>query len=117
MGKPSNRISGYVDSWPREVGVLAPKEPTDEQVQQAWKVINEFEDTYMIVEDLYESMQILRRSSKVKTVDKEWLNRYNHLVVKMFEAAQLMSRQIGEDFEKSKLPDTSNNQEKSDGAN
>ena len=97
--KPKNRLSGYVDYWPREVGVLPPENPDKKQIMDAWGVVADYNTTFTFIESLHEAMQTLRRDPNAKPEAKQLIEKYRPYVEKMFKEALELARQISEDMD------------------
>lgn len=94
-----NRVSGYVETWPKEVGIEIPTPPTEEEINKATREIAEYPTTFGIIQDLVEALAIINRIPNKTEAHVQILDRYMPLVCKLEAASKQLLERMKEDFE------------------
>lgn len=95
-----NRVSGYVDTWAKEVRIEVPTPPTEEEVNSAMREIADYPTTFGIIEDLVNALSIINRIPEKTEAHIQILDRYMPLVHKIELAAKALLERMRDDFER-----------------
>lgn len=98
-----NRLSGYVSTWPKEVGIEIPTPPTEDEVNKAMREIADFPTTFGIIEDFFDALSVINRIPDKTEAHVQILDRYMPLAYKLQADAQQLIDRMREDYERTKM--------------
>jgi len=94
-----NRFNEYPAEFWREIKVLVPEVPTEEDLKDAYEKISDFPTMYGMIEDFYEAIQLIRKDPKLSPEQlKKIIERYLKDTETMFECAKRLGQKMDEDM-------------------
>jgi|APFre7841882654_1041346.scaffolds.fasta_scaffold02202_9 hypothetical protein len=84
-----DKVSPLTEGWLREIGIQDPSSVTPEQVEEAWKHLEEdLGITTDMVQDIHEAIEILRRDTNMTEQQKQFVEK--HLTPRIMQALTRM---------------------------
>ena len=88
------------------------RNPTEEELNKAFRTISEFPTTEDLVKDLYEAINVIAAFDMKDNVNRKLARRYGPHIEQMYKAAKILSGLMEEDIAKAEKYDEDHPEEK-----